>query len=106
MPNASAHSEWERNGAIVPALTAESEKCTKPCSDEASPRIAGNKSSSVNVMVGMMIAEQVDEVRRCGRDVQEERREVEGRNQCQQQEIPARDDRAIVTPQRSRMQRL
>ena len=60
MPNASAHSEWESNGAIVPALTAESEKCTKPCSDEASPRIVGNRSSSISMMLGMMIAEPIE----------------------------------------------
>ena len=183
IPNASAHSEWERNGAIVPALTADSEKCRKPCSDEASPRIVGNRSRSSSMIVGMMIAEpiektkigatchgtpgannatiarfsatpananakpsrtvrrgenrpasrpemssanhdpadhrheqpresigrnaeQIDQVHRRRRNVQEERREVERGNQRQQQEVRAREHRAIVAPERARMQRL
>ncbi|RPJ82342.1 MAG: hypothetical protein EHM13_09075 [Acidobacteria bacterium] len=57
MPSASDQSEWARNGAIVPAFTAASENCRKPCSDEESPRIDGKRSSRISVTLGMMIAD-------------------------------------------------
>ena len=54
MPAASAGHDVVSNGAIVPATTPEKANCTNPCSDEASPRIAGNKSSNSNVIVGII----------------------------------------------------
>ena len=54
---ASAGSERTRSGAIVPATTADSAKCTKPCSDDAMPRIVGKRSSISSVAEGMTSAD-------------------------------------------------
>ena len=53
MPSANAHSERARNGAIVPALRPENANCTNPASEEASPRIDGNRSSRISVRLGI-----------------------------------------------------
>ena len=41
------------HGAIVPATRPENANCTKPCSEDARPRIVGNRSSNSNVRLGI-----------------------------------------------------
>ena len=49
---ASVNSEWDANGATVPATMPDSVNCRKPCSDDAMPRIAGNRSSRIRLHDG------------------------------------------------------